>query len=551
MEFPYIHPYERLLQNSEKLSSKKALFGQKLGVQQSEDFLALTWGEVLNRVQAYVNYFRQKGLTKGDRIALQARNQMGWVLVDWACYAGGFVSVPIYVQSLRSEVDYILSEAEVKFFVGESLLDEIAIPQIRLADLEEEAKAFWGQEFVPDLLEPDEVSTLIYTSGTTGEPKGVMHSTRSISEVIQRGFHLLGIGQKDRMLSYLPLSHVAERVLCGFGPLYTGAEVYFVESADKVSRVLPRVKPTVFLGVPRVWDMMKVKLQKELDSNVQLQQRLEAIPGFLRNVLLGILVRKKLGFSRARAYFSGAAKLNKDTADYLSRFGIRITELYGLTETLCLSLMNDPKKPVFGTVGKPPAGVELKFLEDGEICLRARFHFLGYFKKPVETAAVLRDGWFHTGDIGRQDASGYVVITDRKKDIFKTANGKYVAPLPIENRLKSHHAIREVMVIGENRPHCVALACIEKTLVNTEELLRHLESINAELPIHEKIKVLGCVTRTWSVDEGELTPTMKLKRRRILDRYSECIEQLYENGMRIQIFDLENQEECRSAHTRI
>jgi long-chain acyl-CoA synthetase len=250
-----------------------------------------------------------------------------------------------------------------------------------------------------------------------------------------------------------------------------------------------------------------------------------------------MMIKRKLGFSRTRAFYSGAAKLHHETADYMSKLGIKIAELYGLTETMGLSLYNEARAPVRGSVGRAFPGVDLRLAEDGEICLRAPYHFLGYFKKPEMTAEVLREGWFYTGDIGEKSPEGFVKITDRKKDIFKTASGKYVAPLPIETLLKAHPAIKEVMVVGENKPHCVALACVESTLAQTEELLAHLEKVNAHLAIHEKIKTIGCMTRMWSVDQGELTPTLKLKRKQILKHYGDVIEELFETRSPIQMLD--------------
>ncbi len=544
----YQHPYRMLQRNATEFANSPAIQGQKLGQRQSEELFGLSWAEALQRVNAYANYFRSLGLKKGDRVAIQARNQMGWALSDWAMSACGLVSVPIYVQSVAREVKYILEEAEIKLLLCEEPNPESPVKQIRLIDLDQEAQKYLGEQFIEDLLGPDEIATIIYTSGTTGEPKGVLHSFRNLSTAIQIGMKWLGISKSDQLLSYLPLSHIAERVLCDFLPLYSGSSVAFVESAEKVSRALPSVRPTVFLAVPRVWDMMRLKIQKELSSNAMVEARLQLIPRFLRKWILGYFIRNKLGFSRTRYFFSGAAKLSNETAQFFRDYGIQIAELYGLTETLGVSIFSNPKRPVLGSVGQPYPSVELKFLEDGELCLKAPFHFLGYYRKPDETKAVMKEGWFHTGDIGHQDQNGNIFITDRKKDIFKTANGKYVAPLPIETRLKAHPAIREVMVVGENRPHCVAIASIEEKLANVEDLMRHLENVNASLPIHEKIKTIGCVTRSWSVDAGELTPTMKLKRRQLLVRYSEEIEGLFKARRPVEFIETGNERNIR-AHS--
>jgi len=549
-EIPFFHPYEKLTEWARTMPNRVALRGQKLGARKSSEFFDLSWKEVLERVEAYGNYLRALGLKKGDRVALQARNQMAWALLDWAMSSVGIVSVPIYVQSLVSEVDYIMRESEAKLLLTDHPLAEL--PHLKQMNLEEwdiEACKLVGQKFTPDFLDPTEVCTIIYTSGTTGEPKGVMHTMRGISSGVQRGVYYLQISKKDRLLSYLPLSHIAERVLCAFAPVYSGACVTYVESAEKIIRVLPEIKPSVFLAVPRIWDMMAAKLKKEIESNAMLQTRLESIPRFLRPLIFGFMVRRKLGFSRTRMFFSGAAKLNRETAAYLKEFGIRIAELYGLTETLGASAFSDYRRPVFGSVGKPYPGVSIKFMSDGEICLKSDHHFVGYYKKPVETSAVLKEGWFHTGDIGRQDAEGNLYITDRKKDIFKTASGKYVAPLPIETLLKKYVGIREVMVIGEDHAHCVALASVDQDHANPEELSKHLEMVNSQLPLHEKIKTLGYMTHAWSAEGGELTPTMKLKRRQILSRYSGIIEEVFSSSQRVLL--VETNERNNRAHSRV
>lgn len=550
-QIPFFQPYEKLNHWAQRFPHRKALSGQKLGSRKSAEFFSLTWGEVLERVKAYGSHFRSLGLKKGDRVAIQAKNQIAWVLADWAMNSVGIVSVPIYVQSLISEVEYIVKESEVKLLLTDSIHTELSssLNQISLEDWDIEAARCIGQEFNPDFLPRDEACTIIYTSGTTGDPKGVMHAMQGISSGVQRGIAYLRIHSGDQLLSYLPLSHIAERVLCGFLPAYSGASVAFVESAEKVVRHIPEIKPTVFLAVPRIWDLMALKLKKEIESNPMLQTRLESIPRFMRPWIFGFMVRRKLGFSRTRMFFSGAAKLNRDTAEYLKEFGIRIAELYGLTETMGLSAFNNPKRPVFGSVGKPYPGVSLRLMSDGEICLKSDHHFVGYYKKPAETAQVLREGWFHTGDIGRQDDDGNLYITDRKKDIFKTSNGKYVAPTPIEFQLKKHLGIREVMVIGENRPYCIALASVDETQTSLQELAKHLEGVNSILPAHERIKTLGFMTRPWTVDGGELTPTMKLKRQQILTNYSGIIEDVFSSSKGVLL--VETNERINRAHSRV
>jgi long-chain acyl-CoA synthetase len=287
-----------------------------------------------------------------------------------------------------------------------------------------------------------------------------------------------------------------------------------------------------FMTVPRIWDLMRFKIERELDAQAQ-SAVFKYTPELLKRIFLRRIIRKKLGFEMTRYFASGAAKLNLETAEKFRSWGIQIHEGYGLTETLCISTINPPGYCRLGTVGKIYPGVSLRIASDGEVCLKAPFHFLGYYQQPELTSQVLRDGWFHTGDIGVMDEKGCLRITDRKKDLFKTTNGKYVAPLAIEIKLKGRAGIREAMVIGDGRPHCVALVSMDLAIMNEADLLRWVDEINKSLPPHEQVRTVGYVTESWTVDSGEMTPSLKLKRRIILDRYEKQIEELFENRSRV------------------
>lgn len=523
----FIHPYTALLENADRFADRPALGALKLGNESYDDFKILSWKETLEKVNQYALFLQSLGLKRGDAVAIQARNQASWVLFDWAAITCGFIVVPLFTQSLASEVEYILKEAEVKYLFTDERSGPSLVSQLSVAELEERSKEFNSSDFVPELGGAQDLATIIYTSGTTGEPKGVMHHLGGIYLAIKEAMTLAQVTEVDRMFSYLPLSHVFERAFCGYGGLYSGACIYFIDHVEKVSKYLTIVRPTTFAAVPRIWDVIKNKLERELAANKFASQILMRLPLFLRKPILSRLIKKRLGLDDARLLVSGAAKLNKDTALRLEQFGIRVIEGYGLTETFCISTFNHPDAPVLGAVGKPFSSVSLKIAEDGEILLKAAHHFSGYYKKPMETNEAIKEGWFHTGDIGVVDDAGTLFITDRKKDIFKTTNGKYVAPQPIELQFKTHPSVQEVMVVGADRPYCVAICTIQDHNITEEEMTKLLDRVNSNLPVHEKIHSLAFTLRSWSVDDGQLTPSMKLKRREILKRYQMTIDSLY------------------------
>lgn len=502
---------------------------QKLGDLQYEDFQTFTWAEVVERACQYAHFLRSLGLKPGDKVALKGYNGIEWVLLDYAILGCGMVSVPLFQNAHPDEVAFILQEAEVVCLFCDKKDPSLNVRQVSFSEVENQMRSF-PKEFLWHASSPGDLATIIYTSGTLGQPKGVMHTLGNLSEAICRANSRAFIQAKDILLSYLPLSHVAERMLIEYGSLYTGAQVYFIDKVERITGALPRVRPTYFFAVPRIWDMIRFRLDKELRSNELLQQRLKIIPKFLRPMILGYFIRRKLGLDRVKACFSGAAKLSAEASRDLSRFGIRVHEAYGLTETLCVSTLSEIGRPVPGSCGQAYEGVEIKIADDGEICLRANFHFKGYFKHHELTAEVLEDGWFKTGDMGHVDSTGNLFITDRKKNLFKSSNGKYIAPLVGENLLKSHPALHEALVLGENQPFCVALVQLGPLAeVSDAELKSLLEAVNYRLAAHEQIKVLGVLADRWSVETGELTASLKVRRKVVLEKYRSEIQQLFDS----------------------
>ncbi|MBN8555374.1 MAG: long-chain fatty acid--CoA ligase [Deltaproteobacteria bacterium] len=552
-----MQPLEVISARAVSDGNKKAFAFLKLGGKEFSDFQTLTWMEVYKKTLQYGEFLRGLSqLRRGDRIAIIAKNGPEWVLADIAAMASGFVTVPLSTQATLTELQFCLSEAGVKVVFCDQKNTELdsGILQITFAELETGILGLDGN-FAPSPLAIDEMNTLIYTSGTNGQPKGVMHSMLAFSNAYQAIYRTFQIKFSDVFLSYLPLSHVAERILIEFTGIYSGATIYFVDQIEKVVHQLPKVRPTIFLAVPRVWDTMRFRIEREFAQNPILEKRLSHVPGFLRRFILSKFLKKKLGFDRARILVSGAAKLSLETIETFSRFGIQICEAYGLTETLGVTSMNIPKQLHRGSVGKACPGVFLRLMPDGEICIKSSFLFLGYYKRPQETAEALQNGWFHSGDIGKIDAGGYLIITDRKKNIFKTLHGKYVAPLPIEISFKNHPAIREILVIGESRPHCVALASVDEKNLDEKMLSTLLERINSRLAPHEQIKSLGCISSSWETSSGEMTASMKLKRRVVLEKYQQQIEDLYSSRSRVKFFtpnanEVKKMEKEKIADTR-
>jgi long-chain acyl-CoA synthetase len=483
-------------------------------------------------VQATRDWLQAQGVQPGDAVMIQGANRPEWLFVDWALLALGAISVPIYMGSPEEEVLYIHQETNAKWMISDELPSGVV--GCSWKTLQEGFTSLLNQSthaltcpFVPE-----DCVTIIYTSGTQGRPKGVMHSLHNLSEGFHRAQERGRFSSRDRILSYLPLSHIAERALVGLGALYEGVQIVFLNRVELLAKALPLVRPTVFFTVPRVWELFRTRVEKELSSPLA-QRRIAAIPFFLRPWLVGRMVRKKLGLDRARFCFSGAAKLYPDTSKALAQWGIVVHEAYGLTETMAISTLSEMGRPLAGSCGKPYSDVQIKIAPDGEILLKAPFHFLGYYKQKELTDEVIQDGWFATGDVGHVDAQGNLHITDRKKSLFKTSGGKYVAPLVAESLLKQCALVKEAVVFGENKDYCVALVQVDRAEWSMATLVVHLKRLNRKLAAHEQIKKVGVVAEDWSIQSGDVTPSFKLKRHRILAKYKNCIEWLYESQVEI------------------
>lgn len=474
------------------------------------------------------------GVQPGDRVALIGKNSAHWLMYDYGVSLAGAVSVPIYPTIDAPTARAVLEHSESKVVVL-GKLDDVAryrdcvphgIAVVTTPDHRLNGDRSWDEVCAlgdPDAALPtlhaDDLMTVIYTSGTTGMPKGVMHSYRNFQEAFRIILTQFDFLHQEVFLSYLPLCHVAERMLISAAGVYLTGRVHFVQSLETFAADLERAQPTVFLAVPRIWEKFAENLHRKLPA------------AWLRRALAPVL-RRKLGLSRARLVLSGAAPIRASLIDEFASLGIVIQEVYGMTENLGITTVNFRGKVRVGSVGQPFSGTRV-FLGDGdEILLESPTNTLGYYREPELTAELFRGGALHTGDVGRFDADGYLFITGRIKDIFKTAKGKYVAPAPIEGRIMEADEVEQVCLFGVNLPQPVALAVLtEHALTQAREAVEHrlqqlLEAINRELPQHERIAQLIVVRERWEIDNGFITPSLKIKRNQVEQFYHDLVHGL-------------------------
>ena len=502
-----------------------------------------TWRDVLGEVRRMAAHLRSLGHPPGSRIAILSKNCAHWLMADFAIWMSGHVSVPLYPTLAAATVRQILEHSQAKLlFVGK--LDgwetmrcgvPLALPCIALPLAPANTFASWDAivAATPPLQaspvrDGDELSTIMYTSGTTGTPKGVMHSFSTFAWSLATGLRRVPLGNDARMLSYLPLAHVAERALVEHALLATGMHVFFAESLDTFTDDMRRARPTVFFSVPRLW----VKFQQAVEAKMPPAKlrRLLKIP------LIGRVVARKvrvaLGLDACQFAAGGAAPMPPELLAWYARLGLPICEVYGMTENCGVSHATLLTEPSLGTVGKPYDGVQCRIdPASGEIQMRSPGLMLGYYREPEQTRqAITDDGWLHTGDKGTLDSRGNLRITGRVKDLFKTSKGKYVAPAPIEDRLVMNGALEACVVTGANlgQPLGIVMLNAEAAHRSTEpagraaiesSLEHHLSAVNDALDPHERLECLVVVVDPWSVENGFVTPTFKIKRNRVEEVY--------------------------------
>ena len=497
---------------------------------------ALTWGEVGHQARCAAHWLRARELPQGSHIALISKNCAHWIIADLAIWMAGHVSVPLYPNLTADSVAHVLTHSQARLALIGKLDDwsamapgvPVGVPTISLplCPPEETFDFSWADlqacSPIQDNPLPDVASlaTIIYTSGTTGLPKGVMHSFGALGFAASGGTELFGLGEGDRLLSYLPLCHVAERMFVEMASIYTGQTVFFAESLETFLTDLRRARPTALFGVPRIWTKFQLGVYAKIPET-----RLDTL---LRLPFIGKRVGHKilagLGLDALRIALSGAAPVPEALLRWYQRLGLDVLEVYGMTENCGYSHVCRPGGQTLGWIGQPCPGVQVRIDPSGEVQVHSGATMLGYFKDPQKTADTLTaDGFLRTGDKGEQDADGRLRLTGRLKEIFKTSKGKYVAPAPIENRLAEHARIEQVCVVGEGLSApiglCVLSAPGEDRQALGGGLERWLAQVNAGLDKHERMGQLVVVKDQWAVENGFLTPTLKIKRNVIESTY--------------------------------
>ena len=564
----------------------------------------LTWAQYRDAVNSVGKALIALGVNRGDTVAIIADNRPEWLIADLGILAAGAVPTPIYVTNTATQVAWVANHCEAAIVIADSAeqYEKLAAERPNLeyvqkvvvmddvAGRDPQWSLSW-QEFLSlgepgdsteltariDAAQPDDLVMLCYTSGTTGEPKGVQVTHRGWNAVLDSviaGFEPIRDLQ-ERSISYLPLCHIAEHIMTLGLQSKKGVEVFMCDDVLKIRDFLPVARPTLFLAVPRVWEKFEAALQARLAEATGIKAKLAQwalateFAGFQADIAAGTKtggirravanklvvskIKDALGLDQVWVCLSGSAPMNPHTADFFASLGMPIHDVYGSTETTAVISIAPYGLPRSGTVGKPISCVELRIADDGEILGKGPSMTPGYFHSPELTAELIdKEGWLHTGDVGHLDEDGFLHITDRKKDLFKTSGGKYVAPQMLEARLKRIRGVGQAVAIGDGHNYISALLALDPdnagklaadlgieftdiaTLAAEPALIRYMdeqvELVNADLARYEQIKKVAILPEELSMEAGELTPTMKLKRKGIIQTHAETIAALYDQG---------------------
>jgi long-chain acyl-CoA synthetase len=565
----------------------------------------ITWREYGEKVKHVALALFSLGLQKGDRVAIISENNPEWFYSDLGTLAAGGVSVGIYSTDSFHQVEYVMNHSGAKFYIAEDeeQLDKILqvrgnLPQLlKIIVIDMEGLRHFSDPMVMSfekLLElgknvddkerelfeeliklhrPEDVAILIYTSGTTGPPKGAMISNRNLLAAVDAQYQFNPTYMTDELLTFLPLCHIVERGFSVMAPLVSGYVCNFAEEMDTVPLNIREVSPTIFYGVPRIWEKFYSAIILRLKDSTRFEklafkwamaigEKISSYkvkrekPPFYFTVLFQVAdwavignLKKFVGLDRARMAFSGAAPISPDILRFFHCLGIDMREGYGQTESTGPVTSHYRGDIKFGTVGKPFPGVQIKIAEDGEILIKGPLVFVGYFNDPEKTKETVVDGWLYTGDVGRIDEDGHLIISDRKKDIIITSGGKNITPSEIENQLKFSPYINDAVVIGDARKYLTALIMIDEenvmkyaqdnripfttyaSLTRQSEIIKliekEVEEVNKNFARVETVKKIRLLDIKLTEEDDEITPTMKLKRKLINQKFKDLIESMY------------------------
>lgn len=506
-----------------------------------------SWARVWDESRRMAAHLQSLGLPAGSSIAIYGKNCAHWIMADLAIWIAGHVSVPLYPSASSATAEYVLRHCDARLiFIGrvdgvtdswnevQRVLPD-TLPKIGLPMSPATVSVRWGDviavnEPLPNVVERDEhaLATIIYTSGTTGQPKGVMHSFNSLTAPCLTTASLWNTNREDRMLSYLPLAHIAERVALEVPSIVFGFQAFFNLGLETFAQDLKRARPTRFFSVPRLWTKFYQAVNQQLPPEQQQVLFADPVQGPVakRNILAG------LGLDAATIGFTGAAPLPKEILGWYRELGLDLIEVYGMTENAATSHASPLGDVRPGYVGVPLPGVECRLGDDGEVLVKSPGQMLGYYRAAEDSQSCFtHDGFFRTGDRGELDEVGRLRITGRVKELFKTSKGKYVAPVPIENRLGAYPFVEAICVTGHGEPQPFALLMLaadkyRQALADAatraqleRELAMLLEQVNASLEHHEQVEYLVLVKEPWTIESGFLTPTLKIRRSQIEGRY--------------------------------
>ncbi len=579
----------RLLQRAKKTPNDPAYY-----VREGGSWKPTNWGTYSDQVTQAGRALIALGFEHGQTVCILGFNRPEWAVMDIAAMGAGGAPAGIYTTCSPVEVRYIVAHAEAPIILVENedqwrkvLAERGNMPHLKhvvtmkgCPAIADDMVMTW-EEFMAkgdgvetrayldrvESLKPEALATLIYTSGTTGPPKGVMLSNENLAWTSNVAISITTISASDCALSYLPLSHIAEQMFTLHIPITTGARVYFAESIEAVPENLKEVQPTIFFGVPRIWEKFHAGISAKLKEATGVKAKLvkwamkvgweanqtpdgnKGLQYQLANKLIYSKLLPAIGMGNARVCVTGAAPIAREVLEFFASLDLVVLEVYGQSEDSGPTSFNTPTRYRFGSVGPALPGVEVKIAEDDEIMVKGPNVFLGYYKDKEATDATLSDGWLHSGDLGAFDSDGFLNITGRKKDIIITAGGKNITPKNLESGIKNHPLVDEAVVIGDRRKYLSALVTIDaeagpawaaangedaSTLHKSAKLRAsiqaHIDEMNKEFARVEQIKKFTILKRNFTVEDGELTPTLKVKRAKVNDHFAEDIESMYDEG---------------------